>query len=89
MRAKVSLHSSVAEQLRVYSRAMQDSFYARLHQVRESPIERSQPYRQRNLSRYLLRCFRFGPDSTELAIFQWSASEQRMVVLECQSLRRK
>ena len=84
MPAKVELHRDVAAFVRYWcSREEQDEFRGRLLAIGDKPISNSAPYADPDLSRYMLRCFRFGRGIEKIAIFAYEATESRIRVLEC------
>jgi hypothetical protein len=82
MRVKVELHKDVVRFLNhdcsdEDRRAFQDV----LDRVRETPVELSEAIADPNLSRYMLRFFRFAG---YLAVFSFDPAVPRIVVRKCQ-----
>lgn len=59
-------------------------FYARIDAIRLEPIKNSDPCIEPELSRYMLRFFRFGLNK---AIFSLDAFRNRIRVVECRRIR--
>lgn len=89
MPVKVELHPDVSAALKLYDDLFQDSFFERLHALRDRPLEESEAFYDPALSQYRLRFFAFGPADSEIAIFLFDAFEQRIRVLECRTRKRK
>lgn len=87
MRTKVELHPDVVWFVRRQcSEAEPGSFYGELEKVRRDPIENSEHFRDPNLSRYMLRCFRFA---RIMAVFKHYPAKNLIRVLECRRIRPK
>ena len=84
MRYKVELHRDVRRFVRhTCNEDEVDAFYARLRQIEVEPIEHSEAVADPDLSRYMLRFFRFG---SNIAIFEFVPAKSRTRVLQCKRL---
>ena len=81
MRFKVELHKDVVYYVR---RQCDDAdrrvFYGKLERIGSDPIDESESIADIELSRYLLRFFRFG---RHIAIFELDAARDRIIVRQC------
>jgi hypothetical protein len=85
MRFKVELRKEVVQYLRRECHdAERREFYQRLEAFRSDPLTDTEPTVDVRLSRYVLRFFRFG---RHLAVFQWDAARELIVVRECRRPR--
>ena len=57
-----------------------DAFYEALHRIRTQPIQNSEAVADPQVSRYILRFFRFGAN---IALFEYAPAKDRIRVLEC------
>ena len=88
MPVKVELYADVAAFVRYRcTKDEADEFFARLHRIRDRPIANSEAYSDPHLSRYVLRCFRFGRGVEKIAIFAYEPAEDRIRVLKCRLAR--
>lgn len=86
MRYKVELRYVVCSFLkRECSPEDRAAFYDALERTRDAPIENSEAITDPELSRFVLRFFRFG---TYIAIFEFHPAEGRMVVRKCRNLQK-
>ena len=87
MRIKVELHREVVWFIRhACSDEEVDAFYEELEKLRSDPIENSEATADPDLSRYMLRFFRFKQN---IAIFQLDPAGERIVIRQCKRLRIK
>jgi hypothetical protein len=87
MPAKVELHSEAATFVQRCTVEEQDAFHARLREIRKKPIANSEFYFDPKLSRYLLRCFRFGRGFEKIAIFAYEIEQNRVRIIKCRLAR--
>jgi len=81
VRIKVELHPRVDRFIRHRCSAEeQDAFYRALERIRSAPIRHSEAIADAQLSRYMLRFFRFG---SNLAIFSVNRARDVIRVCEC------
>ena len=80
MRFKVELHVSVARFLKTCDDETVSAFWERVDEVRNDPVGRSEAVSEPNVSRYMLRYFRFA---RYLALFQVDPIKGRIVVRSC------
>ena len=87
MRIKVDLHRDVVWFIRhKCNREEQDAFYRELERVRADPvalIEHSEAIRDPEISRYMLRFFRFAEC---MAIFETNRKRDRIRVRQCRRI---
>ncbi len=84
MRFKVELHAEVVWFIRhCCNKEEVDAFYEQLERLRAQPIENSEPMADPDLSRYMLRFFRFRRN---LALFEYDPGKDRIRVLECRRI---
>lgn len=87
MHVKVELHRDVVWFVR--RRCNDDevkAFYEQLERVRTDPIENSEATVDPDLSRYMLRFFRFKEN---IAVFEFDPGRDRVVIRQCRRLRGK
>jgi hypothetical protein len=85
MHFKVELHRDVVWHIRHRcDRDEVDAFYEGLERLRSDPIENSEAIADPELSRYMLRFFRFKGN---LAIFELDPGRNRVVIRQCRRLR--
>ena len=84
---KVELHRDVVWFLRhECTDAGREAFSERLKELRSDPIGTSEALADPQMSRYMLRFFRFGGN---LAIFEFDRARERIRVRQCRKLCRK
>lgn len=84
MRATVELHPEVVSFLkRRCTYAERTAFYLKLEEVRQQPIENSEPTRDEKLSRFMLRFFRFAGI---MAVFKFDPARNRLRVYQCRRI---
>ncbi len=66
------------------SRQEQRLFYEKLHRLRSQALRNSEVLADPQLSRYALRCFRFGMN---LAVFKFDPGRNQIWILKCQRLK--
>ncbi len=82
MRIQVELHKDVVRYIRHQcNREEAQSFYEQLERVRAEPISNSEAVAKPELSRYMLRFFRFRKN---MAIFEYDVGRDQIRVLECE-----
>ncbi|HRX85070.1 MAG TPA: hypothetical protein P5572_08635 [Phycisphaerae bacterium] len=85
MRCKVELRDKAASFLRHNcTDAEVNAFYETLQRVRADPFEYSVALSDPSVSRYMLRCFRFGV--TGMAVIQFNPARELVRVIECRRL---
>lgn len=85
MRFRVELHRDVVWFIRhVCSPDERRDFQERLDRLRDDPLAESEPCTEIELSRWLLRVFRFGGN---VAVFQLDLHRERILVRQCRRLR--
>ena len=88
MPVKVEMHADVVLFVRHRCTPEEtDEFFRKLHKVRERPLASSEAHADPHLSRYVLRCFRFGRGVEKIAIFAYEPAEDRIRVLKCRLAR--
>jgi len=84
MRFRVELHRDVERFLKERQRKRDyetvSAFYERLDEVREDPVGCSEAVSDPDLSRYMLRYFRFAG---YIALFQIDLAKDRVVIRSC------
>ena len=89
MRFKVELHPDLERELRHWwPPGSADAFYRRLHEVIKDPVALSEPHHEPELSRYMLRRFRFGEKPVQIAVFRLDAVAGSIRVLTCRPFRK-
>ena len=85
MRNKVELHPDVVRFVRhECNEAERAAFYRELDKVRQDPIGNSEYFTDPDVSRFMLRCFRFA---RIMAVFKYYPVNDLVRVLECRRIR--
>lgn len=85
MRFKVELHKEVGRYIRQEClEPDRREFYAGLERIRTDPIANSEALAETEISRYVLRYFRFG---RHIAIFQFDPLRDGVIVQVCRRFR--
>ena len=85
MRYKVDMHPDVDWFVRHRcSEEERRAFYEVLERLRSEPLKNSRLLIDPQVSRYALRCFRFG---TNLAVFKLDPGRNRIWILKCETLK--
>lgn len=91
MRFEVELHPDLARILKSYRWPPEEveAFFARLNEVCDDPIGQSEHVSEPDISRYILRFFRFGVRAEKIAIFGLDSLKAKIRVIKCRPLRGK